>query len=73
MNRWIALSFCVTIASGAYADPPVTPKPDLHRVLEISEQPGDFRLEKLKTLNDHFPFVVPENSGAWFSKSYLHP
>ncbi|MEE2937975.1 MAG: alpha/beta hydrolase family protein [Planctomycetota bacterium] len=69
MNRWIALSFCITLASGSYADPPVTPKADLHRVLEIGEQPGDLRFEKLKTLNDHFPFVVPENSGAWFLRA----
>ncbi|MDG2222925.1 MAG: alpha/beta hydrolase family protein [Rubripirellula sp.] len=69
MNRWIALSFCITIALRGYADPPVTPESSQHRVLEIGEQPNDVRLKELKTLNDHFPLLVPENSGAWFSRA----
>ena len=34
-----------------------------------SQTPDDTRLGKLKTLNDHFPFVVPSNAGAWHARA----
>lgn len=39
------------------------------RVLDSGAVPNDARLGALKTLNDHFPFVVPDNAGAWYSRA----
>jgi hypothetical protein len=33
--------------------------------------PEDSRLGKAKTLNDHFPFVVPDNAGAWHLRAEM--
>ena len=35
------------------------------RVLPVDKLPNDSRLGELKNLNGHFPFVVPDNPGAW--------
>ncbi len=39
------------------------------RVLDSGVVPNDARLGELKTLNDHFPFVVPDNAGAWYARA----
>ncbi len=39
------------------------------RVLPPGSVPGDTRLGDLKTLNDHFPFVVPDNAGDWYTRA----
>ncbi|MFK8111091.1 MAG: acetylxylan esterase [Rubripirellula sp.] len=39
------------------------------RVLESGKLPNDQRLGPLKTLNDHFPFVVPNNAGEWHARA----
>lgn len=39
------------------------------RVLDPGKVPADARLGKLKTLQDHFPFAVPDNAGAWYARA----
>ncbi len=39
------------------------------RVLDPQTLPADERLGELKTLNDHFPFIVPNNAGAWYARA----
>jgi dienelactone hydrolase len=38
------------------------------RVLAPGKIPDDVRLAKLKTLQDHFPFTVPDTAGAWHAR-----
>ncbi len=61
MIRWIAFGLCFVIGSTGFTQTP--------RVLEGNAPPQDARLGKLKTLDDHFPFRVPENAGAWNTRS----
>lgn len=39
------------------------------RVLEDGQLPNDVRLGELKTLNGHFPFVVPDSLAAWHRRA----
>ena len=61
MRSWlvfvVGISVCVVAAGQA------------PRVLEPGTLPNDTRLGELKTLDDHFPFVVPENAGAWYARA----
>ncbi len=50
---WFALCCCVTVVAKA------------PRVFDADTLPDDVRLGELKTLNGHFPFLVPENPAAW--------
>ena len=49
------------VAIVASAQPPT--------VREEGRPSKDVRLAELKTLNDHFPFVVPENAGQWYQRA----
>lgn len=41
------------------------------RVRADGEASGDLRGRPAKTLNDHFPFVVPDNAGQWYQRSAM--
>lgn len=60
MSRWLSLSLMVMVAGWSWAESP--------RVLD-GQRPNDARLGELKTLDDHFPFVVPANSAAWYARA----
>ena len=57
-----ALTIALTIALGTSwgQGPQVLPK---------GTTPNDVRLGQKKTLNDHFPFVVPENPAEWYGRA----
>jgi Acetyl xylan esterase (AXE1) len=59
---WRTCLACVLVATSAAIGQ--TP-----RVLEAGKLPQDARLGELKTLNDHFPFVVPDNAGQWYTRA----
>lgn len=61
MRFWLALVAGISLSAVALGGAP--------RVLDATAVPDDERLGDLKTLNDHFPFVVPENAGAWYSRA----
>ena len=42
---------------------------EVPRVLPPDAVPNDARLGELKTLNDHFPFTVPDNAGLWYARA----
>lgn len=65
MRGWIVCVLCVFLCVVTAGK---TVSGQAPRVLE-SGAPGDSRLGKLKTLNDHFPFVVPDNAGAWYARA----
>ena len=60
MRAWLAVAVGLSISVVSNAQ-------DL-RVLD-GQVPQDARLGDLKTLNGHFPFVVPENAGAWYARA----
>ena len=54
---WLLIIWFAWPVLSAVADPP--------RVLGEGQVPNDARLGELKTLNGHFPFMVPENVADW--------
>ncbi len=61
MRSWLAFVVGISVCVVASGQAP--------RVLEPDTLPNDTRLGELKTLNDHFPFVVPDNAGAWYARA----
>ena len=53
MSFLLSIAICIGAAA---AEPKVFPDGEL---------PNDVRLGPLKTLNDHFPFLVPDNPAEW--------
>ncbi len=61
MRHWMVLLLVLCGCATTFARGP--------RVFPAGELPDDARLGPLKTLNDHFPFVVPDNPAAWDVRS----
>ena len=61
MRSCLSFLACVSVGLIAFGDAPP--------VLDSGEVPNDARLGELKTLNDHFPFAVPDNAGAWHARA----
>ena len=62
MCRSLPIFFVLTIALGtSWGQAP--------HVLPEGTTSNDIRLGPKKTLNDHFPFVVPDNPAAWYQRA----
>ncbi len=61
MRQWFGLLVTLGCCALAGAASP--------RVFEPGKLPNDVRLGELKTLNGHFPFVVPENPAQWHARA----
>ena len=67
-RTFMSLVTLLALTWGGSAAEPTGPT-TLHEVWPKAQDREDARLGELKTLNGHFPFVVPENAADWYSRA----